>query len=339
MSFPSCTIRDVAETLVTSNFSSFIPQEFDILNCVPAETSNVFEITIKYNITWQPEYADLASTEAMELETRLVQQILTYTGNDSVYVESLKVIELREGSVIAVFQLKYYNLQLRTSDVKSGTVQMILQVRGDPKTEFDLIKVADPDSVIVVSKKGKLNILLVRGDPRSQLDLMKVADPESVIVVSKQIRRGVLYSLFCFIRLEGEYYIPCLKNRTDKYEMNCTKGEISNSLQKERQFIKEMTKGVLDFTATCGGDVCLSYTNYMYVEEEEDCTIAIGNEEQQDPLGLFCKKYNVYLSCVTTNIKEKHQCDKFSLHSWLPGYIDKRYNISGADRCNGKFYY
>ncbi|XP_052102073.1 uncharacterized protein LOC127735795 isoform X3 [Mytilus californianus] len=796
MSFPSCTIRDVAETLVTSNFTSYIPQGFDILTCVPAETSNLFEITIKYNITWKPEYADLESTVAMELETRLVQQIITYTGNDSVYVESLKVIELREGSVIAVFSLKYYNLQLRTSEVKSGTVQMILQVKSDPKTEFDLIKVADPDSVIVVSKEdenqttdvcavysdkivfpdacgmgwfsffnktdidqdflcsiyemylgciqaaqiektGKeckrtslaswipytitaflpnikdsqlracriSNDKDICNDPKnlevaavnttcsiaifyfhfipmipcsqvtnyfdclggllpqcdrtdmvkkivelpmfkavvpgnfealqcygvvdcasigyirhtvssycsSTMNHLKVVDqsrrcsvlmdiisctvynsrvcsPEHIITaiekepwnalglnpiggfnlsscydpknidlqtifpvnstvtpcLNPDVLRSVLnyncyymglrqqmqgtsvfdscrfywfssscvyhttmskpeyfgnctykevedvlemyedqiftispnnvnasvcfgynrkekecstalYSpeyfpraIMCFesavtayltpsfsfhddclihkenfecmdrfykqkglknchmtqfendvmfitksmysttseaigydlnqndmidrcmvnvsmepgfgenlcddgvglimsnttclthlmaerndmCRLEGEYYIPCIKNRTDKYEMNCTKGEISNSLRKERQFIKEMTKGVLDFTATCGGDVCLSYTNYMYVEEEEDCTIAFGNDEQKDPFELLCKKYNVYLSCVTTNIKEKHQCEKFSLHSWLPGYIDRRYNISGADRCN-----
>ncbi|OPL32905.1 hypothetical protein AM593_10178, partial [Mytilus galloprovincialis] len=153
MSFPSCTIRDVAETLIKSNFTSNIPQGFDILTCVPVERSNLFEITIKYNITWMPAYTNLASTEAMALETRLVQEIITYSGNTSAYFESLKVIELREGSVIAVFQLKYYNVvQLRTSEVKSGTVQMILQVRGDPKTEFDLLKVADPDSVIVKSK-------------------------------------------------------------------------------------------------------------------------------------------------------------------------------------------
>ncbi|CAG2231298.1 unnamed protein product [Mytilus edulis] len=41
-----------------------------------------------------------------------------------------------------------------------------------------------------------------------------------------------------------------------------------------------------------GGDVCLNYTNYMYVQEEEDCTVAIGQERQQDPSGLLLTNIN-----------------------------------------------
>ncbi|XP_063435862.1 uncharacterized protein LOC134716784 [Mytilus trossulus] len=415
MSFPSCSIRDVAETLVKSNFTSNIPQGFDILACVPVERSNLFEITIKYNITWMPAYANLASTEAMALGTRLVQEIITYSGNTSAYFESLKVIELREGSVIAVFQLKYYNVvQLRTSEVKSGTEQMILQVRGDPKTQFDLLKVADPDSVIVKSKTDKNQTTDVCAVISENIVF---PDACGIVWLSVYNKTNIDQDFLCSIY---EIYLGCIQSaQEEKTGKECKRTSLASwipntilaflpnikdtqlracSISNDKDICNDpKTLEVAAVNTTCsiaifyfhftpkiscrnvtdyfdclggflpqcdrtdmvkkivelpvfkavvpdhfealhcyggGGDVCLNYTNYMLVQDEEDCTEAIGQDGQQDPFGLLCKKYNVYLSCVTTNIKESHQCEKFSLHTWLPGYIDRRYNISGADRCN-----
>lgn len=84
----------------------------------------------------------------------------------------------------------------------------------------------------------------------------------------------------------------------------------------------------------CFADVCRNYTDLI---EKDDCVKNFG-EDSNLPYDIQCRRYNLLASCLQNNIKKQGQeCRKDSLLSWLPRYLNMKYNMTGVQNCSSKF--